>query len=41
MNEKPKNPSKMEGAIVVGEIVLAGVTLVLRVAGLWNNRSTV
>ena len=41
MNEKPKTSSKMQTAVVVGEVVLAGVTLALKVAGLFRNRTKV
>ena len=33
MNEKSKNPSRMQTAVVIGEIALASVTLALKVAG--------
>ena len=41
MNEKPKNPSKINTVVVIGEIALASVTLALKVAGLFRDRTKV
>jgi len=41
MNEKPKTSSKMQNAVVVGEVVLASVTLALKVAGLFRERTKI
>ena len=38
MNEKPKTSPKLHTAVVVGELVLASVTLALKVAGLFHDR---
>jgi len=38
MNEKLNNSSKMETAVVIGEIALAGVTLALKLAGLFRGK---
>jgi len=38
MNEKPKTSPKLQTAVVVGELVLASVTLALKVAGLFRDR---